>query len=143
MAESGSGVKKFILIAIVAAVGFLLWMEGRWLLFDMRVGECMTAFPRFPTTKDVLDLKDKVVDQAKAVKIAPEQLTVELQMQKLELGGGSVGLHEERADKWWYLTIVTHWGRHNAFNRKRVENSICDNPADRKVLEDGGVKFLK
>lgn len=139
MAESSSPVKKLIIVAIVAGVALLAWMEGRWLLCTMRIGECMTAFPRFPSPQDVLDLKGKILDQAKRVKIPPEEVKVEMRMEQQEIGGGSVGLHQERADRFWYLIVDVRWGRHHSFERKRVENSICDKEAERAVLEKGGV----
>src|SRR4051812_37943496 len=105
-----SKVTKIAIVAVVAALVGAGWFFGRYLLLTMHVSEVLTAFPRHPNPQDVFALKGKVIEEAKKVKIAPEDIDVEVSLEQFDIGGGpgtagGMAVGDSKPDRWWFVVV--------------------------------------
>lgn len=139
MADGASKGVKIGIVIFLAVAGFFGYQFVRWqVIYEMRVGEVMTAFPRYPNAQDITGLKQKVIDAAAPAHLPTEGLEVTVYLQQKEIGGAS--LHQENADRWWFVCVDAKQGRFGPSHwEKRIENTIAD--TNKEEIQKGGVAY--
>lgn len=127
------------MVVVVLGVAVAIFDWTRWWVLDSRVQSRVVTPIARPSVAEVLGLKPKILEQARALWITEGEMTIEMHCEQ-HLSNG-FALAEDQSTIYWFLVVKASCRGRKAKWEMRLDNKLPE--VDGEALETAGVKVVK
>ncbi len=131
--------KYYVVAAVLIVGGLAVFDWTRWWSFDASVQSRVVPTVGLPSTAEVIALRKRIVEEARAFWISESSLTLDMHCEQ-HLSNG-FAFKEDQTKLHWFLVIHAQSRGRKAKWEQRLDNGLPE--LEREALEAAGIKVLR